>query len=120
VAERLNWAKLNDVIPPAELIDVRSPADDMSPEDDGLQRNADEQLLEESTALTRFSVVLLSDATSCRGMAKYSAICGSTICQSIPTALHPPQLMTGWMRMVETPFTSLLESPPIRPPRWHV
>ncbi|MDA1048971.1 MAG: hypothetical protein O3C40_00625 [Planctomycetota bacterium] len=125
VAQRLAWAKVNDVTPPAFLIELlaTSPDRPLVKEPKLCCRHESEQaddadacaVAREREALAR--VVLISDLNRCRGLSKYIAVFGSAICEPLPDNWSFDGAAGRWLQTLDESFESPFPSPPIPPPR---
>lgn len=125
VAERIAWAKENDVTPPSFLRDLLAAANDsllavesmdccshLAVEDGTAASCTESDDLELSVGF-----VLLSDLSRCRGLAKYLAIFGAAICEPLADLPRSALKPIAWLCSFDELFESPSPSPPTPPPR---
>jgi hypothetical protein len=125
VAERLAWADANEVIPPAFLVELAAASTkrQLASEpktccsSDSSPHGAASSCVDDREIESPAHVVLISDLSRCRGLAKYIAIFGSAICEPLPDAATFDLVASSWLRSHDDTFDSPLPSPPTPPPR---
>jgi len=121
VAQRLAWADENDVTPPPFLTELLAAATAVAPQNCCSHSATDSEAasscdMEQGSELpTR--LVLLSDISKCRGLAKYITIFGNAICKPLPDAPAFDMTLRSRIHPFDESFESPLLAPPTPPPR---